>query len=276
MRGQEDTLTQTNDVSDIENWEPFNHDGQHTLDFGSPGTVRGMASILGDGEKNMKNYITITLAIMSVVLPPIKRYVQDKMKCHFILVKSVEEKQIPPKTLTSDPYKATTKFGNLDYLRDQTQFWKTYIDTEVYKEKFKDLNDCYDINVFFLIMSKAGCFDEKEAKLASKAQHIRNLWAHPSIHLLTNKYTKIILSKLETVIKILPESLKEEPMKKLEELRKHGCINYLQHAHPNSEKMTKLENVKQAGKPPQKKTPWWRKKKKMKQTKCNPEESGTP
>ena len=62
-----------------------------------------------DGEtrevSNIENYITVTLAIMSLVLPSVKKYVQAKMESHFKMLKLVEDNKNPRQGLTCDPLK---------------------------------------------------------------------------------------------------------------------------------------------------------------------------
>ena len=103
---------------------------------------------------------------MSLVLPPVKKYVQAKMESHFKMLKLVEDNHNPRQGLTCDPLKQRTKFENPEFLTTHTELWKFYIDSEVHKLKFENLDDCDDINVFFTIMSKAGCFKNSEANLA--------------------------------------------------------------------------------------------------------------
>ena len=132
------------------------------------------------------------------------------------LVKSVEEKQFPRSSLTCDPYKTTTSFDdNQNYLRTQNEFWKLYINNRVDKCKFPDMSSCDDISVFLTIITKAGCFLEKEAKSAHQGLNLRNLWAHPDIKSFTDHHTNIILTQLDKLLDMLPENSKKEPRRRL-------------------------------------------------------------
>ena len=58
----------------------------------------------------VKHYVSVTLALTQILLPPIKKYVQDMLKSHFKKLKSAQEKEESGKFLVCDPFKPMTKF----------------------------------------------------------------------------------------------------------------------------------------------------------------------
>ena len=59
----------------------------------------------------VKRYISVTLALTQILLPPVKKYVQDMLQSHFKKLKSAQEKEEPGKFLVCFPFKPMTKFS---------------------------------------------------------------------------------------------------------------------------------------------------------------------
>ena len=97
--------------------------------------------------ENIKNHISLSFAILSIVLPPVKKYVKDKLKGYFKKIKTFQNTENQGQVLGCDPFKPKTKFVIKEHLTNHQELWKLYIDTKQYK--FRDLDECDDISVFF-------------------------------------------------------------------------------------------------------------------------------
>ena len=167
------------------------HFKQPRLLVASHSTNPWFFSATSQSKANIRNHITITLGLTDVLLQPVKKFVEDKMK-------------IPGQT------------------------WK--LSAVPNAKRFQNLNECDDIRHFFtIIIQNASYFTQNEVQVAKKMKQFSNSWAHPSFQLLSKTYTKSLLETVEKWLTILPEEYSEKSRRKLKQLQEYGPASYLQH-----------------------------------------------
>ena len=156
----------------FQSWFEVNRKGQISITDKSVSKCSSFSKM-----KNDMNTICVFWAFSSILLQPLKEYVISKLSAHFVkIMHSLSPSQSSPsrkkmnERLPCDPDKPTTNFN---HPKNSTSI-KSLNDLAILYNGQLSINTGFnittstDVRAFLSIMEKAGCFNDKEAELATR------------------------------------------------------------------------------------------------------------